>query len=214
VSCLQQVREGVEVKLLAQTGEVYVLAQSRIGVNKERSMRRRQLKWLCGRLQELQGMELKRDERLMKLGAAKQQAPSAWRFVEIKLSEAKKQKQKKRKKKSRSSPVHLGVQTTPRQAAGRAAAGRPLFITEQHAGFGPGAVVGILSATGTSRASLQTFEGDLAVRPLYHKRRSGSKRTFSWLFSVLFAREFGRRLKDLAPGLTPRSVLESWPRCK
>jgi transposase len=39
-----KVREGVEVKLLAQEGEVYVLAQSRDRISKERAMRRRQLK--------------------------------------------------------------------------------------------------------------------------------------------------------------------------
>jgi len=39
----QAVREGVQVKLLAQEGEVLVLAQSKDRVNKERSMRRRQL---------------------------------------------------------------------------------------------------------------------------------------------------------------------------
>jgi len=38
------VREGVSVKLLAEDGEVYVLAQSHDRVNKERAMRRRQLK--------------------------------------------------------------------------------------------------------------------------------------------------------------------------
>ena len=37
----QAVREGVEVKILPQDGELYVLAQSRDRVNKERSMRRR-----------------------------------------------------------------------------------------------------------------------------------------------------------------------------
>ena len=36
-----QVREGITVKLLPQEGEVYVLAQSKDRVNKERSMRRR-----------------------------------------------------------------------------------------------------------------------------------------------------------------------------
>ncbi len=38
----QQAREGVEVKLLPEAGEVYVLAQSRDRVNKERAIRRRQ----------------------------------------------------------------------------------------------------------------------------------------------------------------------------
>ena len=37
---------GVQVKLLAQDGELYVFTESRDRVAKERSMRRRQLKWL------------------------------------------------------------------------------------------------------------------------------------------------------------------------
>jgi hypothetical protein len=42
----QEARPGVQVKLLAQEGELYVLAQSRDRVAKERAMRRRQLKRL------------------------------------------------------------------------------------------------------------------------------------------------------------------------
>ena len=79
----QKAREGVDVKLLPQAGEVSVLARSRDRVSQERSRRRRQLKGLWKRLQELAGMELKRDALLMKLGAAKQQAPAAWRLVNI-----------------------------------------------------------------------------------------------------------------------------------
>ena len=40
----QAVRAGVQVKLLSEEGELYVLAESQDRVNKERSMRRRQLK--------------------------------------------------------------------------------------------------------------------------------------------------------------------------
>ncbi len=43
-------RRRVEVKLLPQDGELYVLAQSRARIDKERAMRRRQLKWLWARL--------------------------------------------------------------------------------------------------------------------------------------------------------------------
>ncbi len=46
----QAVREGVDVKLLPQEPELYVLAQSRARIHKERAMRRRKLKWLWGRL--------------------------------------------------------------------------------------------------------------------------------------------------------------------
>jgi hypothetical protein len=78
-----KVRDGVEVKLLSEDGEVYVLAQSRDRIHKERAMRRRELKKLWTRLQELRGMKLTRDELLLKLGAARQQSPSAWRLVQL-----------------------------------------------------------------------------------------------------------------------------------
>ena len=44
----QQARPGVHVKLLAQEGELYVLAQSRDRVAKDRAIRRRQLRRLWG----------------------------------------------------------------------------------------------------------------------------------------------------------------------
>jgi hypothetical protein len=51
----------VKVKLLPEDGELYVFAESRDRIAKERSMRRRQLKWLCARLAQLQTTELSRD---------------------------------------------------------------------------------------------------------------------------------------------------------
>ena len=53
----QAVREGVEVKLLPQEQELYVLAQSRARIHKERAMRRRKLKWLWARLKQICGHE-------------------------------------------------------------------------------------------------------------------------------------------------------------
>src|SRR6516162_7095553 len=71
----QTVREGVEVKLLPQEQELYVLAQSHARINKERAMRRRKLKWLWARLKQIAAMEkLSREELLMKLGAARSKA--------------------------------------------------------------------------------------------------------------------------------------------
>jgi hypothetical protein len=81
----EQVREGVEVKVLAQAEELYLLAKSRERVSKERAMRRRQLTWLWQRLAQLRDMKLKRDSLLLKLGAARQQAPRAWRLVEVEV---------------------------------------------------------------------------------------------------------------------------------
>ena len=81
----RKAREGVEVKLLAQDHELYVFAQSADRISKERAMRRRQLKWLWARLKKLAEMEVSREERLMKLGAARSKAPSAWRLVEAEV---------------------------------------------------------------------------------------------------------------------------------
>ena len=83
----QTVRTGVQVKLLSQEGELYVLAESKDRVSKERSMRQRQLKGLVKRLQELVQMELTRDQLLLKLGAAKNQFPAAWRLVSLQVPE-------------------------------------------------------------------------------------------------------------------------------
>jgi len=79
----QDARPGVQVKLLPQDGELYVFAQSADRVAKERAMRRRQLKWLWGRLKQLAGMKLTREELLMRLGAARKQARTAWRLIAI-----------------------------------------------------------------------------------------------------------------------------------
>src|SRR6266850_4914569 len=81
-----QVREGVDVKLLPQEQELYVLAQSRSRIHKERAMRRRQLKRLWARLKQLSAMRLKREDLLMKLGAARAKSPAAWRLVDIELA--------------------------------------------------------------------------------------------------------------------------------
>jgi len=208
----QPVREGVAVKLLAQTGEVYVFAQSQERVNKERSMRRRQLKGLWKRLQELQGMDLTRDELLMKLGAAKQQAPSAWRLVEVKVSEAKQQPPKKKNRKKKEPPqatLEFKLRRDQLRIA-RRREGRYLLRS---------------NLVDRARAQLWEFylqlvqveqafhhlKGDLGLRPLYHQKQ---ERIEAHIFVAFLAYclhvTLGRRLKDLAPGLTPRAVLEKF----
>ena len=51
-------------------------------------MRRRRLRKLWRRLHELRGQSLKRDELLLKLGAAKKEAGRAWHLADIRLPEA------------------------------------------------------------------------------------------------------------------------------
>ena len=62
----EQVRPGLDVKLLAHEGEFYVQAQSQDRVSKERAMRRRRLRKLWNRLCELQKMKLNTKALLIK----------------------------------------------------------------------------------------------------------------------------------------------------
>jgi hypothetical protein len=73
---------------LVPDSELHVCAESADRVSKERAMRRRQLKWLWKGLRELAAMEISRKEMLMKLGAARSRAPTAWRLVEIDMDRA------------------------------------------------------------------------------------------------------------------------------
>jgi Transposase DDE domain len=81
----EQVRDSVEVKLIEQAGELYILSRSGGRVHKERAMRRRRLKRLWKRLRELQQQKLTRDDLLLKLGAAKKEAGHAYRLVNLHL---------------------------------------------------------------------------------------------------------------------------------
>ena len=98
----QEARPGVDVKLLPKDGELYVYAQSRDRVAKERAIRRAEAETVMGASQTTLGDDPHTRGALdepglhgrnalgryrMKLGAARQKAPSAWRLIEVKLAE-------------------------------------------------------------------------------------------------------------------------------
>jgi hypothetical protein len=190
----QKARAAVEVKLLEQDQEIYVLAKSLDRVSKERAMRRRQLKGLWKRLGELAGMGLKRDALLLKLGAARQLAPAAWRLVAIQLPG---QEQKfgftLRKDKLRDARRREGRYLLRSNLTGKT----PEQLWEFY-----------LQLVQVEEAFKQ-LKGDLALRPLYHQKE---ERIEAHIFVAFLAYcvqvTLGKRLKDLAPGLTARSVLE------
>jgi len=191
-----KVREGVEVKLLAEDNEVYVLAQSRDRVHKERSMRRRQMKRLWKRLHELAGMELTRDELLLKLGAARQQSPSAWRLVEIHIPEA-------------DASLRFSLRRDKLRKV-RRREGRYLLRTNL-VGRDPAQMWEFYTQLVQVEEAFKNLKGDLAIRPIHHQKE---KRIEAHIFVAFIAyamqATLRRRLRDLAPGLTPRSVLEKF----
>src|ERR1700676_1058143 len=84
----QKVRESVEVKLFAQDGELYVLAKSEGRQAKEIAMRRKKLARLLRKVRAMRRSCPKRDQLLMRVGAAKTEAGRAFGFVKIQLPPA------------------------------------------------------------------------------------------------------------------------------
>src|SRR5207244_7673673 len=84
----QKVRESVEVKLFAQDGELYVLAKSEGRQAKEMAIRRKKLARLLRKLRAMRRSCPKRDQLLMRVGAAKTDVERAFGFVKIHLPAA------------------------------------------------------------------------------------------------------------------------------
>ena len=192
----REARPGVQVKLLPQDGELYVFAQSVDRVAKERAMRRRQLKWLWGRLKELSAMRLTREELLMKLGAARAKAPTAWRLVDVDVP-----------KKGASFTYRLD-RSKLRQARRRE--GRYLLRTNltEH---DPAKLWAYYLQLVAVEEAFKNLKGDLAIRPVFHQleHRIEAHIFIAFLAYCLHV-TLHRRLYALAPGLTPRSVLEKF----
>jgi len=191
-----KVRDGVDVKLWGEDNEVYVFAQSRDRIHKERSMRRRQLKRLWKRLHQLQDMELTRDQLLLKLGAARQHSPSAWRFVEIEIPKE-------------GGPFLFSLRKDRlRKATHRE--GRYLLRTNL-VGRDPAEMWEFYTQLTHVEEAFKDLKGDLAVRPIHHQKEG---RIEAHIFVAFMAYALHvtlrHRLRSLAPGLTPRAALEKF----
>src|SRR6266496_2815863 len=81
----QKIRDSVEVKLYQHEGELYVLAKSEGRQAKEIAMRRKRLARLLRKLRAMRRSCPKRDQLLMRVGAAKTDAGRAFGFVKINL---------------------------------------------------------------------------------------------------------------------------------
>jgi len=198
----QQVHQGVQVKLLPESGERYILAQSTDRVNKERSMRRRQLKWLWARLKELRVMKkLTRDGLLLKLGAAKQQSPSAWRLVAVHLPKTAEEVNPEtfsfrlRKKKLREV---------------RRREGRYLLRTNLPE-EDPSQAWQFYMQLNQVEEAFKNLKGDLALRPIYHQvEHRIQAHIFVSFLAYCVQVSLREKARRLAPGLSARSVLEKF----
>jgi transposase len=190
----QAVREGVDVKLLPQDQELYVLAQSRARIHKERAMRRRKLKWLWARLKQIAAMDIDREELLMKLGAARAQARAAWRLIDVAVAPH--------------GATFSFALNRKKLSQVRRREGRYLLRTNL-CGKDPAQLWQFYIQLVEVEAAFKTMKDDLQLRPIYHQLE---ERIEAHIFVAFLAYclhlTLRARLKPLAPGLTPRAVLD------
>lgn len=195
----QKVRESVEVKLFAQDGELYVLAKSEGRQAKEIAMRRKKLARLLRKLRAMRRSCPKRDQLLMRVGAAKTDAGRAFGFVKINLPQAGQevtretltfQLDKARLKEAELRDGHYLLRTNLVAEDPAVLWDRYVQLTQIEAAF-------------------KCLKSDLGIRPIHHQleHRVEAHILVAFLAYCLTV-TLRHRLRIHAPGLTPRAVLE------
>jgi len=199
----EEVRPGVEVKDLEETGEHYILARSAQRENKERSMRQRRLKKLWERLAEIRAIKKQsRDELLMRLGAAKKEAGRAWFLVNVEKPKAGEEVSKKSFTYALKRDKLRQVRRREGRYLLRAFVPEAMPATEVWKQY-----IGLTEI----EESFRNLKGDLAIRPIYHQKdeRIEAHIFLSFLAYCLHV-ALRAKLRQLAGGLTPRAVLEKF----
>jgi len=195
-----EVRDSVQVKLVEQDGELYVLARSGGRRDKEQAMRRRRLKKLVKRLHELRQQKLTRDQLLIKLGAARKEAgPAAYRLIDIQLP-------------GKDQPVtpetfcfKLNWQKL-REARRREGS---YLLRSNRANRDPAKLWAFYLQLVEIEQAFKELKGDLAIRPIYHQTDARIEaHIFVAFLAYCLQVTLKQRLRSLAPGLTPGSMLD------
>jgi transposase len=194
-----KVRESVQVKLFAREGELYVLAKSEGRQAKEMAMRRKKLARLLRKLRAMRRSCPKRDQLLMRMGAAKTDAGRAFGFVKINLPQADQevtketftfQLDKAKLKEAELRDGHYLLRTNLVAEDPAVLWDRYVQLTQIEAAF-------------------KCLKSDLGIRPIHHQleRRVDAHILVAFLAYCLTV-TLRHRLRMHAPGLTPRAVLE------
>jgi transposase len=195
----QKVRDAVEVKLFADAGELYVLAKSEGRRAKERAMRRKKLARLLRKLRAMQRSGPRRDQLLLRIGAARKEAGSVYRFLQIHVP-------REGEAVMRHS-FHFRVDQTKLKAA-ELQDGHYL-LRSNLVGEDPAVLWERYVQLAQIEAAFKAMKSELGIRPLYHQlgHRVEAHILVAFLAYCLLI-TLKNRLQALAPGLTPKAVLE------
>jgi hypothetical protein len=195
----QKVRESVEVKLFAEAGELYVLAKSEGRRAKERAMRRKRLARLLRKLRAMRRSAPRRDQLLLRIGAARKEAGSAFRFLELQLPREG-EAVTRNSFRFRLDQVKLAaaeLQDGHYLLRSNLMSEDPRVLWERYVQLAQ------------IEAAFKTLKSELGIRPLYHQlgHRVEAHILVAFLAYCLLV-TLKNRLQALAPGLTPKAVLE------
>jgi transposase len=195
----QKVRESVDVKLFTEGGELYVLAKSEGRRAKERAMRRKKLARLLRKLRAMQRSSPRRDQLLLRIGGARKEAGSAFRFLHLQLPG------------EGQAVTRQSFQfrvDRPKLIAAELQDGHYL-LRSNLMGEDPAVLWERYVQLAQIEAAFKAMKSELGIRPLYHQlgHRVEAHILVAFLAYCLLV-TLKNRLQVLAPGLTPKAVLE------
>ena len=195
----QKVRDSVQVKLFEHEQELYVLARSDGRQSKEIAIRRKRLVRLLRKLRAMRHSLPKRDQLLLRIGAAKKEAGRAFGFVQLTIPDA-------------TQPVtratfHFHVnKILLKQAEQRD--GHYLLRSNLTA-EDPAVLWTRYIQLTQIEAAFRSLKSDLGLRPIYHRL---DQRVEAHIFVAFLAYclqvTLKNRLQIHAPGLSPKAVME------
>lgn len=195
----QKVRDSVEVKLFSQDSEMYVLAKSEGRQEKEIAIRRKKLARLLRKLRRMRKSLPKRDQLLLRIGAAKTEAGRAFGFVKIRVPGKDEEVTREtftfhtdtvKLKEAQLRDGHYLLRTNMVVEDPTVLWDRYMQLTQIEAAF-------------------KCLKSELGIRPIYHQLEHRVEAHILVAFlAYCLSVTLKYRLRAHAPGLTPRAVLD------
>jgi len=195
----QKVRDSVEVKLYQHEGELYVLAKSDGRQAKEKAMRRKRLARLLRKLRAMRKSLPKRDQLLLRIGAAKKEAGRAFGFVKIQIPQ---------KDQAVTRETFLFQVDKPKLQAAEQRDGHYLLRSNLTA-EDPAVLWARYVQLTQIESAFRCLKSELNIRPIHHQleQRADAHVLIAFLAYCLHV-TLKNRLMIHAPGLTPAAVFE------
>jgi transposase len=194
-----KVRDSVEVKLFSQDGELYVLAKSEGRQQKEIAIRRKKMARLMRKLRRMRKSLPKRDQLLLRIGAAKKEAGRAFGFVKIRVPG----------KDEEVTPKTFTFHTDKTKLKEAQLRDGHYLLRTNLVAEDPAVLWDRYMQLTQIEAAFKCLKSELGIRPIYHQLEHRVEAHILVAFlAYCLSVTLKHRLQAHAPGLTPRAVLD------